>query len=138
MGELYFNCTLTKLGNVWIGVLTITLDFIILMMSVPLYFSLLIIGMKSLKESWTILFWKKSLVLEKVCEWVRRIFVLFCFRDKLVAMMLIKFYVTGFWKLKTISTFFQLTQSESIANVSWSAMVTTKVQFDTVSAVLIC
>lgn len=74
----------------------------------------------------------------KVCEWVRRIFVLFCFRDKLVAMMLIKFYVTGFWKLKTISTFFQLTQSESIANVSWSAMVTTKVQFDTVSAVLIC
>lgn len=138
MGELYFNCTLTKPGNVWIGVLTITSDFIILMMSVPLYFSLLIIGMKSLKESWTILFWKKSLVLEKVCEWVRRIFVLFCFRDKLVAMMLIKFYVTGFWKLKTISTFFQLTQSESIANVSWSAMVTTKVQFDTVSAVLIC
>ena len=66
MGELYFNCTLTKPGNVWIGVLTITLDFIILMMPVPLYFSLLIIVMKSLKESWTILFWKKSLVLEKV------------------------------------------------------------------------
>ena len=66
MGELYFNCTLTKPGNAWIGVLTITLDFIILMMPVPLYFSLLIIVMKSLKESWTILFWKKSLVLEKV------------------------------------------------------------------------